>query len=213
MTRPSDTTKAAIRPESAKYFDAEALGASLRQLAVDVVKGESTDFMSRWFRSSHSDADLVIWTDGEKRIIKHQLCFYGQVVEWNPISGTRTGLVIEEEVLEGQTAEQDGEPPVKRPEPLDREGSDREIAETIRFDKSAQGHVIKQAIQLLGFVHELPENDRSMLIYHLRESPKLHKNARERALKIWAPKADELTSDSTRRPNFWKRLRTWVLGE
>ena len=194
-----------------KYFDAETLGTSLRQLAVDVVKGESTDFMSRWFRSSHADADLVIWTDSEKRIIKHQLCFFGQVVEWNPISGTRTGLVIEEEVM---ATEDDpaAEIAAKRPEPVDRDGADREIAETIRFDKQAQGNVIKQAIQLLGFVPELSENDRSMLIYHLRESPKLHKNARERALKIWAPKAEELTSRSTRRPSFWNRLRKWVLG-
>ena len=203
MSKTTLTKQMVERPRS---FDAEALGASLRQLAVDVVKGETTDFMSRWFRSMNSDADLVIWTDGEKRIIKHQLCFFGQVVEWNPINGTRTGLVIEEELQEAASA-LDGDDEFDGAAPAG-EGN---VSETIRFDESSQRSVVLQAIQLLSRVPDLNEADRSALIYNLKESPKLHKNARERALKAWAPKVDEL--NSTQRPTFWKRLRNWVLGE
>jgi hypothetical protein len=183
-------------------FDAEKLGLSFQQLAVDVVKGETTDFMSRWFRATKGEADLVIWTDGEKRIIKHQICFYGQVVDWNPINGTRTGLIIEEEVNFNQV---DGA--AAGPELIPH---DSEVSETIRFDHVSQSSVVAQAVALLLRVPELSENDRASLIYNLKQSPKLHKNARERALKVWAPKVDEITS--TKRPTFWKRLRQWVVG-
>ena len=184
---------------SARYFDAEALGASFEQLAVDVVRGEATDFMSRWFRSTKAEADLVIWTDSEKRIIKHQLCFYGQVVEWNPINGTRTGLIVEEERPAGSDSSPSGEK------------ADDEVSETIRFDEFAQDPVVHQAILLLAKVPDLNEADKHALIFNLRESPRLHKKARERALKTWAPKIDEI--NSTQRPTFWKRLKYWVFGE
>jgi hypothetical protein len=177
-------------------FDALALGSSLQRLGVDVVRGEETDFMSRWFRSALGDADLVIWTDGEMRIIKYQLCFYGQVVDWNPIRGTRTGLIVEEELT--------------KQEECPRDESSRQCAETICFDRTAQNSVIQQAIQVLAYVPDLDEVDRANLIYNLRESPRMHKNARERALKAWAPKVDEL--NSTRRPTFWHRLSKWVFG-
>jgi hypothetical protein len=173
-----------------QHFDAEAIGASLLSLAVDVVKGDTTEFMSRWFKSSSVEADLVIWTDSQKRIIKHQLCFYGQVVDWNPINGTRTGLVVEEEV---------------------EESSGDDVAETIRFDKVTQSGAVDQAVRVLSRVPELSEEDRSALIFNLRESIKLHKKARERAIQTWSPKIEELTS--TQRPTFWKRLRSWVLGD
>lgn len=173
------------------WFNAEALGATFQQLAIDVVRGETTDFMSRWFRSSGLDADLVIWTDSEKRVLKHQLCFYGQVVEWSPLLGTRTGLVIEEEVVLPETG--------------------AEVSEMIRFDETTSKQVVSQAISVLTAISALSESDRSALIYNLRESPKLHPQARQRALKAWAPHVEALTSSA--RPKFWRRLKTWVLGD
>ena len=179
--------------DAAQIFDAEALGASFQHLAIDVVRGERTDFTSRWFRARNGDADLVIWTDGEKRIIKHQLCFFGQVVEWTPIHGTRTGFVIEEELIGGAAS-----------------SDSPEVAEHIRFDQQIQGCVVVQAVSLLSHVPQLSDSDRSAMIFNLRQSPRLHKKARDRALQVWAPKIDEI--DSSRRPTFWKRLRNWVLG-
>lgn len=197
------TDSAGLIPGGSRHFDAATLGASFQQLAVDVVRGENTDFMSRWFRTPKSDADLVIWTDSQKRIIKHQLCFYGQVVEWNPINGTRTGLVIEEELV---VAEAEARAPKAQ-----RVDENADVSETIRFDKVAQGSVVEQALKLLAHVPDLASEDRAALIYNLRESPKLHKKARERALKTWAPKVDEIVS--TQRPTFWRRLKSWVLGD
>jgi hypothetical protein len=170
--------------QKAFVFDAQALGASFEEVAVDVVSGGPTDFISRWFKSSKQDADLTIWVDGESRFVKQQISFYGQVVEWNPIQGTRTGLIVEEETVE--------------------------ISEVIRFDSQIQKVAVRQAIEVLAHVRSLPQSDRDSLIFNLRESPKLSKNARARAIKLWAPKLDEIVSDQ--RPTFWKRLRNWVLG-
>lgn len=177
---------------SLQVFDAETVGLSLREVGADVLIGETTDFLSRWFHSSYSDADLVIWTDGQQRIIKFQLCFFGQVVEWNPIHGTRTGYIFEEEVS-GQ------------------EIPGLEVAESVRYDRDLQDNVVAQASDILSFVPELKDEDRYKLIFNLRESPRLHKRARERALQAWAPKIDEIVSNQP--ASVWKRLKSWVLGE
>jgi hypothetical protein len=204
------------RPESLQHFDAEALGISVRQLAVDVVRGENMDFVSRWFRSGNSEVDLVVWADSEKRIIKHQLCFFGQIVDWTPFHGTRTGFVVEEEALVPPGSA--GAPDAAHGAVLGAAhgsgggmGNDDNVSEEIRFDKNLQPAVVAQAIQLLSWVPELSESERGTLVFNLRESPKLHKNARERALKVWAPKVEEMSS--TRRSTFWKTLRSWVLGD
>ncbi len=172
-------------------FDAAALGSSFQEVAVDVLRAEKTEFMSRWFRASRGEADLTIWIDSEKRIVKHQLSFFGQVVEWNPIHGTRTGLIVEEESDPG--------------------AGQVETAEIIRFDARAQAFAVTQAIGVLTHVPQLAEAERSLLIYNLRESPKLHARARERAMQAWAPRGEEIVSD--RRPGFWNRLRRWITGE
>jgi hypothetical protein len=196
------------RPESLQHFDAEALGISVRQLAVDVVRGENMDFVSRWFRSGNSEVDLVVWADSEKRIIKHQLCFFGQIVDWTPFHGTRTGFVVEEETLAPLGSADASSATSGSAKGI---GSDENVSEEIRFDKNLQPGVVAQAIQLLTWVPELSEAERGTLVFNLRESPKLHKNARERALKVWAPKVEEMSS--TRRSTFWKTLRSWVLGD
>jgi hypothetical protein len=197
----------------ARLFDAEALGATFMHLAVDVTRGEATDFTSHWYRARRGEADLVIWTDGARRIIKHQLCFFGQVVEWTAIHGTRTGFLFEEHADSeaGEGVEDDSFMPSAAAlgTGFDEAESDA-VSEMIRFDSQIQGTAVQQAIQILSRVPSLSDEDRSALIFNLRQSPRMHKNARERALKIWAPRVDDLHSD--RRPTFWRRLRTWILG-
>jgi len=173
--------------ESAKVFDVSHVAHSFREVAVDVVRGENTEFLSRWYQASQGDVDLTIWWDGESRVVKQQLCLYGQVVEWNPIHGTRTGLVVEHDV-----------------------GAD-EAAEIVHYDGRAQRDPIEQAISLIKLVSAINEPDRALLVYNFRESPKLHKNARERALKAWAQHGEDLLSSV--RPGFWKRLGRWMFGK
>jgi hypothetical protein len=175
--------------ESAKVYDVAHLARSIREVAVDVVRGESTEFLSRWYQATGGDADLTIWWDGEKRVVKQQLCLYGQVVEWNPIYGTRTGLVVEHE----------------------SSASSDETADIVHYDAKLQRGAIEQAVSLLREVSAIPEADRALLVYNFKESPKLHKNARERALKAWAHEGQELLSSA--RPGFWKRLGRWMFGK
>jgi hypothetical protein len=189
---PASGATALDEKSSPQVFDAETVGLSLREVGADVLRGETTDFLSRWFHSSFSDADLVIWTDGQQRIIKYQLCFFGQVVEWNPIHGTRTGYIFEEEVS--------GE-----------EVPGLEVSESVRYDRDAQDSVVVQASEILSFVAELSDDDRYKLIFNLRESPRLHKRARERALQAWAPRIDEIVSNQP--ASLWRRLKKWVLGD
>ncbi len=175
--------------EAAKIYDVTHVAQSFREVAVDVVRGESTEFLSRWYQAARGDADLTIWWDGEKRVVKQQLCLYGQVVEWNPIHGTRTGLVVEQE--SGPTED--------------------ETSEIVHYDSRSQKASIDQAILLIRAVGAIPEADRALLVYNFRESPKLHKNARERALKAWAAHGEDLLSST--RPSFWKRLGRWMFGK
>lgn len=173
---------------AAQPIDLEALGASLKELAADVVPGEKAEFLSRWFHSPKLEADFFIWFDHKNRIIKHQLCFFGQVVEWNLVNGTRTGLIIEDEW--GPAGD--------------------EISETIHFDKDMQNSVVEQAIRVLSAVPELSSEERTKVIFNLTNSPRLQRQALDRFMKASAVNWDDILND--RRPAFWKRVKNWFLG-
>ena len=185
--------------EPPKIFDLTHVAQSFKEVAIDVVRGETTEFLSRWYQSAKGDADLSIWWDGEKRVVKQQLCLYGQVVEWNPIHGTRTGLVVEHESAA----------PTGSADTL--EFNDDTTSEIIHFDPKSQRSSIDQAIALIKEVSAISQEDRALLVYNFRESPKLHKNARERAIKAWAPQSEEFLASA--RPSLWKRLGHWVFGK
>jgi hypothetical protein len=187
--------------ESAKVYDLAHVARSFREVAVDVIRGESTEFLSRWYQAKHGEADLTIWWDGDRRLVKQQLCLYGQVVEWNPIHGTRTGLVVEHEACA----------PVEPASGVVTDGTGDETAEIVHYDSKPQRTAVFQAIALIREVGAIPEADRALVVYNFRESPKLHKNARERALKAWAQQGEELLSSA--RPGFWKRLGRWMFGK
>ena len=174
--------------EPARPIDVAALAATFEEVALDVVQGDTTEFLSRWYRAGNGEADLTIWWDGESRVVKQQLCIFGQVVEWNPLHGTRTGLVIE------------------------HESSSDTSAETIKFDAKVQKASVALATKLLSTISAVRGPDRELLIYNFRESPRLRKNARERAMKAWAPQGTELLS-SLDRGGFWRGLTQWIFGK
>lgn len=184
--------------KDAKFFDVAHLAQSFREVAVDVIPGETTEFLSRWYQSAKGDADLTIWWDSEKRVVKQQLCLYGQVVEWNPIHGTRTGLVVEHEILAASE--------------LKGSVDDDNAAEIIHYDTRIQHGSIEQAVALLRAVEAIPMPDRALLCYNFRESPRLHKNARERALKAWAPKGEDVGAGFWG-PGFWTSVRRRIFGK
>ncbi len=138
-----------------RHFDARTLGESLKEVAIDYIETEDSNLQSRWFQSD-SDADLFIWTDVNRKkltpsqeIIKYQLSFFGQVVEWSIFDGVRTGVIIENEIQ--------GENP----------------SEVIEFDQIPQVGSLEQATHLLKFVGELGLKDQQYLILMLNQKAKL----------------------------------------
>ena len=123
-----------------RFFNAEELGRSLKEVATDVIATSNDQkVISRWFHSS-KDTDLFIWLDHQQNVIKQQLTFFGQVVEWNVIEGVKTGLIVEDETP----------PKVK-------------ATEIIQFDSSPQKAPIEQARELLNFITALNDDERLML--------------------------------------------------
>lgn len=129
--------------EHASLFNPHEIAKSLKEVAVDIIQTEHHKVVSRWFHSN-KDADLFIWLDESTRIIKQQITFCGQVVDWNAVEGVRTGFVFEDETIEkkpGQT------------------GSD-----IIRYDNKPIKASILQAIEILTKMNQLDEGERQSLV-------------------------------------------------
>jgi hypothetical protein len=123
-----------------RLFNAEDLGQSLKEVAADVFAAQKADVVSRWFHSS-KDADLFIWTDKRRNIIKQQLSCYGQVVEWNVVEGLKTGHVV-----------------------IDEGRGRRRGSEIVRFDQKPQTAALVQAKKVLEHITALNTEERKALL-------------------------------------------------
>ncbi len=129
------------------FFSPEELGSSLKEVGTDLVQAANRDVVSRWFHSAQ-DADLFIWSDLKRSsIIKQQISFYGQVVEWNLVEGLKTGLIVDEEGSSGRI-----------------KGS-----EVIRFDTTPQNPPIEQAMALIEFIPGLSPDDKTQLLRNFQD--------------------------------------------
>jgi hypothetical protein len=130
-----------------RHFDPKMLGETLKEVATDFIAGGQGDFISRWFHSS-KDADFFVWYDSRKNIIKQQLTFYGQVVEWNVIEGLRTGVIVESE-----------------------SESHMNPSETIFFDQGVQSETVEQGMQLVRHISGLNDIEREQIVrcFRMRE--------------------------------------------
>ncbi|OFZ18135.1 MAG: hypothetical protein A2Z20_06225 [Bdellovibrionales bacterium RBG_16_40_8] len=131
-------------PPGNKYsiiiFNAKEIGLSLKEVAVEVIKSESSEIESRWFHSK-KDADLFIWKDKNKNIIKQQVTFFGQLIEWNIAEGLRTGLLIEDEISQKM-----GSSPL------------------IKFDVKPQKPAVDQGVDIVEHVPGLSNDEKIRII-------------------------------------------------
>jgi hypothetical protein len=178
--------------ETPILFNAEQIGKSLREVAVDVIETEGSTILSRWFHSKH-DVELFLWTDGEQNVIKHQVTFYGQVVEWNVFEGVKTGVIVEQENMFGNSSDGD-------------ESSDESVSETIQFDKVAEDAAVSRAIVLLSHVSELPEIERKRICDNLKFRVKGEASSNDEFIRRYG---EVYGRDQNRRPSFWKRVKRW----
>lgn len=109
-------------------IDTESIGSTLVERAVDVHRVDGVEVVSRWYHSP-SDCDLTLWLDSEAKLIRFQFNVVGQVVDWNAVSGFRTGLIVEIEYENGNNKTKQ--------------------AETIRFDSELSVSAIRTAEAVL----------------------------------------------------------------
>lgn len=128
------------KPAFPQFFDPQRLAGSLKEVSSDLLQSETKSLVGRWFHGPR-DIDLFIWTDEHGKIVKQQLTFYGQVVEWNIVEGNRTGVVIEEEMP----------------------GAAKQ-SEVIQFDSNVQLQPLDAAITLIGHVAALSEHEKREII-------------------------------------------------
>ena len=146
--------KTAIYP---KFFNPERIGGTLKEVSSDILRVESRDVVGRWFHSP-DEIDLFIWVDDTKRIVKQQLTFFGQVVEWNIIEGTKTGVIIEEEL------------------PPDSSGRPVKASEVIRFDNKTQTQPLGLAMDLIQHVAALTIPEQKEIIANFFRGQKYSSN-------------------------------------
>ena len=183
--RKRTSTAATAERHQPMLFDAEQIGRTMREVAVDVIETEGSTILSRWFHSKH-DVELFLWLDGDQNVIKYQVTFFGQVVEWNVFEGVKTGYVIEEEVA-GH--------------------GDENLKETIEFDKAPQDSAIERAIRLLEHVSELPQSHREKICSNLRFRVRGEPDSQDAFIRRYG----EVYGRSSQ-AGFWKRLKRWVSG-
>jgi hypothetical protein len=126
------------------FFNGKSIGKSLKEMAVDLIKTETEDVVSRWYHAPSTD--LFTWTDRGNNIIKQQLHFNGQVVEWNCLEGIKTGLVIEAELGLKPTYNAEGKMEKDR------------VSESIQFDTNPMYNCVELALEILentGFENEI----------------------------------------------------------
>lgn len=170
-----------------RFFNAEELGKSLKEVASDILVTKHRDIKSRWFHSAQ-DADLFIWTDLRHNVIKQQMTFYGQVVEWNVVEGLKTGLIIEEEI-----------------------SNRRQGVELVRFDSKPQRTPVEQALALLDHITALQEAERQTLAQNFRQDEGLSTTmSAEHFVQRFGSflgLSDEAAAPSA---GLWARLWRWI---
>lgn len=137
-------SKALQNTTTPSFFEPSRAGKSLKEVGVDYLKVESKNITSRWFHSNH-DVDLFLWLDEYSQVIKQQVSFCGQIVEWNVLDGLKTGVVIEEEVASGEENKIDQ-------------------SEMIQFDPRPQKQAITLAVEVIQNIETIEDLIRSHLL-------------------------------------------------
>ena len=141
------------KKETPYYFEPKKVGEDLSEVALELLNVENYQVESRWFHSQF-ETDLFIWSDQKGVIIKQQLSFYGQVVEWNAFEGTRTGVILEDEV---------GASGIKP-------------SEVVQFDASASDTTINMAIEIISNITKIKEPLKDKIITNFKHKKPHHIN-------------------------------------
>ncbi len=84
--------------------------------------------------------DLFTWSDSKQVIIKQQMSFNGQVVEWNCLEGLKTGVVVETDLSDEES---------QAGQEISESTTAEKLAETVKFDDNPQGRSVALALDIL----------------------------------------------------------------
>ncbi len=132
------------------YFEPKKVGEDLTEVALELLNVENQQVESRWYHSQF-ETDLFIWSDKAGKIIKQQITFFGQVVEWNFYEGLRTGVILEDEVASI------GVKP----------------SEVIHFDQLPSKSTVKMAVEIVEHIKNIKPDLRSVVILNFNTVKKL----------------------------------------
>lgn len=68
-------------------------------VSFDTLQVEGLEIKSLWYR--YKDLDFYYFEAQDQRIIKLHVSAFGEVVEWNPYDGLRTGMIVQKEQAQG----------------------------------------------------------------------------------------------------------------
>ena len=166
------------------FFNPRSVGEALKEVDVRFLPNEKINLTSRWFHGPQ-DADIFIWTDEKDRVVKQQIGFCGQVVEWNVVEGLRTGLIVEKEA-----------------------GSHNlPASEIIQYDNSAQKPAIQMAIELVLHVTALEGSLRQEVLGHLERPESLASTDPEEFVRRYGAQKQSQSSQKSWRSRLLKAFQ------
>lgn len=122
----------------------KTLAQRMNFVSFDTLQMERMSVQSHWFR--HEDGlDVYYFQKDDGRLIKLHISCFGQVIEWNPMDGTRTGLMIEQE-------------------------HGGEVIETVHYDARASHESVKQSVVILENASAIDKTLRQELVRLVQHS-------------------------------------------
>lgn len=106
-------------------------------VSFDVIQFHDNEMRSHWYR--YEDIDLYYFQNLAGDISKIHISVFGEVIEWNPLDGLRSGLLIEAE-------------------------GDAGITEVIQYDARPSSKCLEQAVEILRAARNIELHQREQLI-------------------------------------------------
>lgn len=77
----------------------KSMAQKLQFLSYDSIQMDGMEIKSLWYQ--YKDLDFYYFETQDQRLVKLHVAAFGEVVEWNPFDGIRTGLIVQKEQAQG----------------------------------------------------------------------------------------------------------------
>jgi hypothetical protein len=98
------------------------MASQIQFVSFDMIQIRDKEMKSHWYKSDN--IDLYYYQTHTGKLVKFHISLFGQVLEWSPRTGVRTGLLVEVEMLDT-------------------------VSESVHYDKEANAATMAQAMLVL----------------------------------------------------------------